>query len=125
MQDDMTASHSRHGRGSTIDAVMVGVVVLVMATLAVQPLLVTRQADRQSEFAWEMFSKSAPKEEFVIFFVDREETVTPAEVLEPARANLDYTVVLPAWLCDQHPEAVSVATHRNEERIGVLECGSP
>jgi hypothetical protein len=124
MQGDMNASDSRRGRRSA-DVTIVAVAVLMMATLAAQPLFVTRQADRQSEFAWEMFSKSAPKEDFVISFGDRAETVTPAESLEPARANLDYTVVLPAWLCEQHPEALSVATDRNGERIGVLECGSP
>jgi hypothetical protein len=123
MQDDMTASDRHRGRRSIADVAFVAFAVLAMAALAIQPLFVTRQADRQSEFAWEMFSKSAPREEFVIGFENREETVTPAEVLEPARANLDYTVVLPAWLCEQHPDALSVATNRNGERIGVLECG--
>lgn len=120
----MTATGNSHGRRTTADVAVVAGVVLVMVALALQPLFVSRQTDRQSEFAWEMFSKSAPREEFVIRSPDREETVTPAEVLEPARANLDYTAVLPAWLCEQHPEASSVVTFRNDERIAVLECRS-
>jgi len=120
----MNAPGNGPGRRSTADIVAVAFVVALMAALAIQPMFPTRQPDRQSEFVWEMFSKAAPREEFVIQFDDRTEIGTPAQVLEPARANLDYTTVLPEWLCSQHPGASSVVTRRNGEQIGLLDCGS-
>jgi len=113
------------GRGSTTDLAVVLFVLASMMALAVQPVFPTRQPDRQSEFAWEMFSKSAPREEFIVDFGDRTEMMTPAQVLEPARANVDYTELLPAWLCDQHPDASSVITLRNDDQIALLDCGAP
>jgi len=121
----MNAPGNSPGRRPSADIVAVAFVVALMVALAIQPMFPSRRPDRQSEFVWEMFSKSAPREEFVIQFDDHSETVTPAQVLEPARANLDYTTVLPEWLCGQHPRALSVVIRRNGQQIGLLDCGPP
>ena len=111
---------ARRGVQTAVVVFMLGLIVFQV----VQPALFDRVPDRQSEFVWEMFSKAAPREEFEIRYPDTSETVTPAQVLEPARANIDYTRVLPEFLCEQRPDATEVATYRNGAVIGVRECGS-
>ncbi|HUP14569.1 MAG TPA: hypothetical protein VM848_00720 [Acidimicrobiia bacterium] len=66
-----------------------------MAALAFQPQFVTPHTDRQSEVAW--FSKSAPRAEFFIGCEARHESEISAEVLDRARANLDYPVAAEPW----------------------------
>ena len=102
--------------------VVVGVVV-ASALLAVQPAFVSRAPERQTEFTWEMFSKAGPRDEFVVDLGDRTILRATADLVSPARANTDYTSVLPPHICATMPQAVSVTVVRADEVIGLHECG--
>ncbi len=97
-------------------------VLLVIVLLAVQPAFVPRMPDRQVEFAWEMYSKSAPLDEFVLVYEDREILTTPSELQPLALAEIDYLVVMPPFLCRNDPSLLSVRLLRGGGVIGAFGC---
>ena len=97
-------------------------VVLVVAFLALQPAFVPRMPERQVEFAWEMYSKSGPLDEFVLVYEDREILTSPSKIQPLAPATIDYLAVMPPFLCRTNSELLSVRLFRGGGLIGVFEC---
>lgn len=94
----------------------------MIAVLALQPLLVTRDPFRQSEFAWEMYSKSAPRDEFVVVAGDDSERLSVTDVQPRGLATVDYTEVLPAFICDQRLDATEIQILQADRLIGTHTC---
>jgi hypothetical protein len=92
-------------------AILVGLAVVAQLLL---PLTVERDPARQSEFAWEMFSKGAPEQEFLIETATAERRISPGALLPIVRTYIDYTEVLPEYLCDRE---------LNTTRVGVVSEG--
>ena len=104
------------------DRRVIAAVVLVIAFLAIQPAFVPRMAERQVEFAWEMYSKSGPLDEFVLVYENREILTNPSEIQPFAPARIDYLSVMPPFLCRTDAELLSVRLLRGGGLIGVFEC---
>jgi hypothetical protein len=102
-------------------AVIVAAAVLI-GLLAVQPLFITRDPFRQSEFAWEMYSKGAPRDEFVVVSEARSERLTVTDVQPRGLALVDYTEVLPGFICGRRPSAQEVQVYRGDALIGTHQC---
>lgn len=94
----------------------------VIGGLMVQPALVQRQADRQVEFAWEMYSKSGPRDEIDLVFDDRVVRTSPAELQKPAPVYVDYLEILPEFLCQTMPELRSVRTYQADSLLADVQC---
>lgn len=104
------------------ESVVVVVVLALIGLLAIQPALIPRSVDRQAEFAWEVFAKVAPRDEFIIHSGDTRETVAVNDVQRPALANLDYTAHLPAHLCERYPGAERIEVTRSGHLMSTFEC---
>jgi hypothetical protein len=124
----MTDGGSTHAeqpkrRGSNrVERAVVGAAVVLIVLLAAQPLFITRDPFRQSEFAWEMYSKGAPRDEFVAVSADGSERLTVTDVQPRGLALVDYTDVLPAFICTQRPSTQEVRVYRADELIGTHRC---
>ncbi|MEX2280729.1 MAG: hypothetical protein WEA76_11665 [Acidimicrobiia bacterium] len=114
----MSSSPSHKTRRRTILAALAAI------GLVAQPAFVDRQPDRQAEFAFELFAKGAPPEEYVIEFPDERLTVTVPQLQRTAPANLDYTEVYPGYLCERYPAAVEVEVYRSGGPLSVTDCGT-
>ena len=95
---------------------------LLVGALAVQPAFVSRDPNRQSEFAWEMYTKGAPKDEFEVVSASRTERITVLDVQPRGLATVDYTPVLPDFICERRPETVEVLVFRADALIGARRC---
>ncbi|MEX2654932.1 MAG: hypothetical protein WD532_07885 [Acidimicrobiia bacterium] len=114
----MSASPShRTGRRTILAA-------LAAIGLVAQPAFIDRQPDRQAEFAFELFAKGAPPEEYVVELPDERLTVTVPQLQRMALANLDYTEVYPRYLCERYPAAVEVEVYRSGVALSVTDCGT-
>jgi hypothetical protein len=110
-------------RGLTrVEHVVLVAAVVLIGLLAAQPLLVTRDPFRQSEFAWEMYSKGAPRDEFVVLSDDSSERLIVTDIQPRGLALVDYTEVLPAFICANRAGAVEVQVYRADTLIGTHEC---
>jgi hypothetical protein len=101
---------------------VVALAVTVAVLLAIQPVFAPRLPERQSEFTWEMFAKAGPRDEFLVEGDGFRQLVSIADMVRPARANTDYTEVLPAHLCRTVDGAVRVTVLRADEILRQHEC---
>ena len=95
----------------------------LIGILAAQPALVSRYAYRQSAFAWEMYSKAAARDEFQVVSPTANEIVTVTDVQPRGLASVDYTGVLPEFICTKRPETSEVRVFRADLLIRVHKCG--
>lgn len=102
--------------------VIVSALALIVA-LAVQPAFVERDPNRQSDFAWEMYSKGGPRDEFHVVTDARTEILSVVDVQPRAPATVDYTAVLPAFICEKRPDAIEVEVYQADSLLGVHPCG--
>lgn len=81
------------------DRVVVTVALLLIGLLAIQPLFVERDPNRQVLFAWEMYSKGAPLEEFELVGPDETRRLGVLDVQPRGHAEVDYGSALPPFIC--------------------------
>jgi hypothetical protein len=115
------SSPDRH-RPSGSERVVVAAVVALAVALAVQPMFVSRVPERQTEFTWEMFAKSGPRDEFLVESAGGTTRYSVAELVTPARANTDYTIVLPDHICSTRDGVERVTVLRADEVLAVHDC---
>ena len=106
----------------TPERVVVSAVVALAVALALQPLFVPRVPERQTEFTWEMFAKSGPRDEFLVEGADGTSRYSVADLVTPARANTDYTIVLPDHICSTQDGAERVTVLRADAVLAVHDC---
>ena len=115
-------SRSEGGGLNKVERTVIVLALVLIGLLAAQPLFVTRDPFRQVEFAWEMYSKGAPRDEFVVVSDGGLERVSVTDVQPRGLALVDYSEVLPAFICDQRPSAHHVEVFRADSLIGTHQC---
>jgi hypothetical protein len=125
MTDGGSAHNEQSATGASVNSVERAVIVtaaVLIGLLAAQPLFITRDPFRQSEFAWEMYSKGAPRDEFVVVSDAGSERLTVTDVQPRGLALVDYTEVLPGFICARRPSTEEVRVYRADELIGTHRC---
>ena len=93
-------------------------VILIAATqVGVPAFVLLTGGDGPDRFAWQMFAERAPKPRVAIVD-DRSRTRDVA--LPPfarRRPDLDYSGVLPRYVCDRHAKAETVIVTQRDRRV--------
>lgn len=86
-------------------------VLAAMAVLAIWPAFVQRNADRQVEFAWEMYAKLAPAHSFTMITSSGATEVALLDVVAEGIAEIPYEELVPEWLCRRNSQALVIMVH--------------
>lgn len=104
------------------DRFVIATAIALIVALAIQPAFVDRDPNRQSDFAWEMYSKGGPRDEFGVVSADGMETLSVRDIQPRAPATVDYTAVLPTFICERRSDAIEVAVYQADALLGVYQC---
>jgi len=96
--------------------------VLIILAMAVIPALVPRTEGRQDAFAWEMFTEAAPIQVYDVETASGRHEYQPQDVLAVVRADVDYSAVLPGYLCETVPDALVVTVREGGTAVARRAC---